>query len=361
VKKFIAFFYFSPSSPPLYGEVLFLPAMTFRAAFFFSFLVMVTTQVVAQVNCPPNLPLTLLGNTDYCVGSSGCQLSINETYVGYEWLPTSQTDQSVLLTAGTYSAVVTHYTGCTDTITFQVNQVANPPQPTIDVSGPTQFCEGESVVLSVTTWYPYYEWNTGSVSDEITIFEGGTYVVSIEDWIGCSSSSNSVQIIVDPLPTAAFSPNLTMFDIEFNNLSYDATSYEWNFGDGTTSIDFEPTHSFSTSDTLEMYLVAFNNCGSDTAFLNLESVDIEERTEEAFFSVYPNPNDGNFTIEMKSKTNGLMLISIYNNLGQAILNQSVASGVGVTRVQTGNLPSGIYLLAVHSENRVHTTLLSIKK
>ncbi|MCF8460836.1 MAG: T9SS type A sorting domain-containing protein [Flavobacteriales bacterium] len=335
--------------------------MTFRATFLFSFFLMVTTQLVAQVNCPPHLPLTLLGNTDYCVGSDGSQLSINESYIGYEWLPTSQTDQSVLLTAGNYSVVVTHYTGCTDTMTFQVNQVANPPQPTIDVSGPTQFCHGESVVLSVPTWYPYYEWNTGSISDEITIFESGTYVVSIEDWIGCSSSSVSVQITVDPLPTAAFSPNLNMFDIEFNNLSYDATSYEWNFGDGTTSIDFEPTHTFTTNDTLEMYLVAFNNCGSDTAFLGLESVGIEERTKEAFFSVYPNPNDGNFSIEIKSKTNASMVVSIYNSVGQAVFNEALGSGLGVAKIQAGNLADGIYLLAVRSENRVHTTLLSIKK
>lgn len=322
---------------------------------------MAATQLVAQINCPPHLPLTLLGNTDYCVGSNGSQLSVNESYVGYQWLPTSQTDQSVLLTAGNYSVVVTHYTGCTDTMNFQVNQVANPPQPTIEVSGSTQFCHGESVVLSVPTWYPYYEWNTGSISDEITIFESGIYVVSIEDWIGCSSSSNSVQITVDPLPTAAFSPNLNMFDIAFNNLSYDATSYEWNFGDGTTSIDFEPTHTFNTSDTLAMYLVAFNNCGSDTAFLNLESVGIDEQIEDTFFSVYPNPNDGDFSIEMKSKTTASMVSTIYNNLGQAVFYQSIKTDVGISRIHASELPSGIYLLEILSESGRNTMRLSIKK
>ncbi|MCF8463655.1 MAG: T9SS type A sorting domain-containing protein [Flavobacteriales bacterium] len=335
--------------------------MTLRATFIFSFFLMAATQLVAQINCPPHLPLTLLGNTDYCVGSNGSQLSINESYVGYEWLPTSQTDQSVLLTAGSYSVVVTHYTGCTDTLAFQVNQVANPPQPTIDVSGPTQFCTGESIVLSVPTWYPYYEWNTGSISDEITVFESGTYLVSIEDWIGCSSSSNSVQITVDPLPTAAFSPNLNMFDIEFNNLSYDATSYEWNFGDGTTSIDFEPTHTFNTTDTLEIYLVAFNNCGSDTAFLSLESVGIEERAEVAYFSVYPNPNDGEFSIEMKSKTNTSVVVSMYNSFGQAVFNESLALGLGIAKINAIHLPIGIYLIDVRTENGFYSSLISIKK
>ena len=161
--------------------------MSFRIVSLALVLVFASARLSAQVNCPASLPLSIMGNTDYCIGSPGAELSVNETYDGYEWLPTAETNQNALLTAGNYEVVVTHYTGCTDTIAFEVAQVSNPPQPTIDASGPTQFCQGESVVLSVPTWYPYYEWSSGSVSDEITVFESGTYNVSIEDWIGLFS------------------------------------------------------------------------------------------------------------------------------------------------------------------------------
>ncbi len=71
------------------------------------------------------------------------------------------------------------------------------------------------MLLSGPAGYPYYEWNTGSISEDITVFESGTFVLSIIDWIGCTSSSNSIQVVVDPLPIAAFSPNLSVFEIEF--------------------------------------------------------------------------------------------------------------------------------------------------
>ncbi len=335
--------------------------MSFKSIYAVSFLLLVTAKLFAQVNCPAHLPLTLLGNTDYCIGSPGSELSINETYTGYEWLPTSETSQNVLLTAGSYQVVITHYTGCTDTLAFQVNQVSNPSQPVIDADGPTQFCQGESVVLSVPTWYPYYEWNTGSVSDEVTVFEGGTYVVSIEDWIGCSSSSNSVQVIVDPLPTAAFSPNLNMFDIEFANLSSDATDYEWNFGDGSTSTDFEPTYTYSASGILEMYLVASNNCGTDTAFLNLESVGIEGISESASFSIYPNPSNGEFSIEIGSSANTPLSMSIFNSLGQLVFSQSIKAGLGTSRFAVKDLPAGMYIVELRSGESNSTGRLFISK
>ena len=215
------------------------------------------------------------------------------------------------------------------------------------------------MVLSVTTWYPYYEWNTGSVSDEITVFEGGTYVVSIEDWIGCSSSSNSVQVTVDPLPTAAFSPNLNMFDIEFDNLSYDATDYEWNFGDGTTSTDFEPTHTYAASGTLDMYLVAANNCGTDTAFLSLESVGISEPGGSDLFSIYPNPSTGDFFIRSGSVNHGPFNVAIYNSVGQQVHYSIVQPNAGSWPLTLNQLPAGMYLLEVETDGLVQTERLVI--
>jgi hypothetical protein len=313
---------------------------------------------VGQVNCPPHLPLTLVGNTSYCVGSPGSALHIAQNYVGYEWLPTSETDQNVLLTAGNYAVVVTHYTGCTDTLEFQVQQVSNPPQPVIDVSGPTQFCEGESVVLSVPVTYPYYEWNTGSVSHEITVFGSGTYVVAISDWIGCVSSSNSVQITVDPLPTAAFSPDLDLFHIEFNNLSFDATDYEWNFGDGVFSNDFEPTHSYSVSGTLEMWLVASNDCGSDTAFLSLTSVAVDEEKEQEGLAIYPNPTNVNFSVDLGLGNNNGD-VSIYNSLGERVASQAIDQNDGVVRFQTEGFASGIYWVQTVLDGKTHTGRLVV--
>ncbi|MFM1876578.1 MAG: hypothetical protein RL266_2315 [Bacteroidota bacterium] len=315
----------------------------------------------AQINCPPNLPLTMNGNTEYCIGSAGAELWVVQNYAGYEWLPTAETGQNVLLTAGNYQLVVTHYTGCTDTLAFEVEQVSNPPQPTVMASSATEFCEGGSVILSGPEGYPYYLWNSGSISQDITVHESGTFVLSIIDWLGCSSSSNSIQVIVNPLPTAAFSPDLELYDIGFNNLSLDATTYEWNFGDGATSTDFEPTHSFSTNGTVDMYLVASNTCGNDTAFLTLESVSVEEFSTIQDIAIYPNPTAGEFNIQFTATQLSTVSVSMVDLLGRQLFKSdgSVRNGTHSIPVDLTGTANGLYTLVIETEEHRTSRLVQI--
>ena len=65
-------------------------------------------------------------------------------------------------------------------------------------------------------------------------------------------------ICVDAPPTAYFIENPTIFtydseNITFNNLSQNAISYSWDFGDGTNTSATNPTHLFS--DTYNGYSV----------------------------------------------------------------------------------------------------------
>lgn len=320
-----------------------------------------STFAVGQISCPPNLPLTLNGNTQYCVGTNGAELSVAQTYDQYEWLPTAESGQSVLLTAGNYDLVVTHYTGCTDTLSIEVEQVSNPPQPTINASGPTEFCEGESVTLSGPSGYAYYEWNSGSVGQNITVYESGTFVLSIEDLLGCVSSSNSMQVIVNVYPTAAFSPSVDLFDVSFNNLSLDADFYEWNFGDGTTSSDFEPSHTYSLEGNLDMYLVAENDCGTDTAFLNLASVSIEEPEDLSMFNVYPNPSQGLVSMTFNSTESNSVSVEVHDLTGKLCYSSTHQAVVGSNLVDLdlSELNHGLYMVKLNSRLEVNSSRLTM--
>ena len=320
-----------------------------------------SSMVIGQINCPPNLPLTLNGNTQYCVGTNGAELSVAESYDQYEWLPTTESGQSVLLTAGNYNLVVTHYTGCTDTISIEVEQVSNPPQPTIDASGPTEFCEGESVTLSGPAGYAYYEWNSGSVGQNITVYESGTFVLSIEDLLGCVSSSNSMQVIVNVYPTAAFSPSVDMFDVSFNNLSLDANSYEWNFGDGATSTDFEPNHSYTLEGNLDMYLVAENDCGTDTAFLNLSSVSTDDKESVSEFRLFPNPSSGITYLNFNSESSTTAVLEIHDQSGRLWLTETFETTFGTNQLEFDltNVSSGSYISTLNLEGEKHHSRLSV--
>lgn len=283
------------------------------------------------------------------MGSPGASLSVAEPYDSYEWLPTSQNSQSALLTLGTYELVVTHYTGCTDTIDIEIDQVSNPPQPQLTVSGPLEFCAGGSVTLSGPEGYAGYTWNSGSVGRDITVYESGTFVLSVTDFIGCSSSSNSLQVIVNPDPIAQFSPDLDGFGISFNNLSTDASDYFWNFGDGNTSTDFEPNYSYSDTGSVNMYLVASNNCSSDTAFLTLNSVDVQELDNQRALKVYPNPVSDRLFVEFSSPVVSCKILSV-SGADIALNEEMVHAHSTVASIDVSHLKNGHYFLSAVTED-----------
>ena len=49
------------------------------------------------------------------------------------------------------------------------------------------------------------------------------------------------------------------------NNSLDATTYHWDFGDATGSNSTAPVHVYSNTGSYTITLIAYNNCGSDTA------------------------------------------------------------------------------------------------
>jgi PKD repeat protein len=64
-----------------------------------------------------------------------------------------------------------------------------------------------------------------------------------------------------------YSNGLTIW---FTNLSTNATSYNWNFGDGNISNETNPTHTYSASGVYTVELTAYGSGGSDNKILNIQ-------------------------------------------------------------------------------------------
>lgn len=62
-------------------------------------------------------------------------------------------------------------------------------------------------------------------------------------------------------------------DIFFFNRSYNATDYEWDFGDGTFSNAYEPSHAYNGSGIFTVILTAYSKSGSiDKSYLDIEII-----------------------------------------------------------------------------------------
>ena len=169
----------------------------------------------ATVLAPPQVtldPLAAICEGD-CVAPSAVFEDCDNPITGYSWDFQNGTPGSAntavpgticFNTAGTQDVEVTVTNSCgqaTDLV--QLTVLAPPPPPII--TGATQVCEGEPLLLSGppgTTW----NWTTpqGTVSTQnvsipaATLAAAGTYTLTIG--AGGCSASNSVQVTVDPLP-----------------------------------------------------------------------------------------------------------------------------------------------------------------
>lgn len=54
----------------------------------------------------------------------------------------------------------------------------NGNEPQIELGNDTILCQGQSLTLVATLGYDYYQWSTGSFSNQITVSSSGTYIVS---------------------------------------------------------------------------------------------------------------------------------------------------------------------------------------
>ncbi len=164
---------------------------------------------------------------------------------------------------------VTSLNGCTDTLR---QSIEISPVPEAMVSGTTA-CAGQPLTLtdssvissgSITT----RNWQVDSLSfnteaPEVTFADTGSYnlQLSVESDAGCQDSWTGV-LQVMPTPEADFElPSdwgAVPLSLTADNLSSGAESYLWHFGDGESSTQAEPTHTWQDSGRYEITMVAIS-------------------------------------------------------------------------------------------------------
>jgi len=100
----------------------------------------------------------------------------------------------------------------------------------------------------------------------VTAFDAaGDYTINLVVDDGKIQSSTSVVLTVyDTLPTANYDSKTSVNPVEFTDLSVDGLDYFWSFGDGDTSIEQHPLHSFTDTGDFNVCLYATNPCGTDS-------------------------------------------------------------------------------------------------
>ena len=107
-----------------------------------------------------------------------------------------------------------------------------------------------------------YSWdfgdgNTSTEVDPINLFPGqGSYTVTltVSDALDQTSTFTENIQITQPPASTEFNFVVTQLDVQFTNNSIFAVSYSWDFGDGGTSTDMNPMHTYAVSGSYDVTL-----------------------------------------------------------------------------------------------------------
>ena len=178
----------------------------------------------------------------------------------------------VYTTAGTYNVLLTvgyGATGCTNSITIPVTSFPltvpnfNSTTPCMNVA--TAFTDATTNTPIQWTW----DFGDGSPVDNSqnpshTYATDGMYSVTLitENVFGCRDSI-ALDAIVNPLPVAAFTFDTVCLNTAttFTDQSTSAVAWSWDFGDGQTSINNSPTHTYALDGSYNVVLIVTNVFG----------------------------------------------------------------------------------------------------
>lgn len=229
----------------------------------------------------------------------------------------------------------------------------------------------------------------------------GDYQVTLVaiDSVGCMSSTTKTVNIVEGLsgPSASFNTDYQVQCINTNSFNFYNTSsymgqgwinkYYWYFGDGTmdSSNTYVFNKKYSTAgnyivtlvavgaegcrDTMSMYVqVRELPCTGTLRFVNLQdgtnwNVDpklgdggilssVNKIDNEVEFGMYPNPNNGKFSVKFSEVIHEPITIQIYDILGKVVYTKHVSHlSSKELELDAQGLSDGTYSLLINSDSR----------
>lgn len=172
-----------------------------------------------------NLPIVDLGSDTAICMDSAVVFKAN-IGVGWLWNTGAITDFVSANSTGDYSVIVVDSNGCVgyDTISLNMQSL-----PVVTLGNDTSICVDSIVVFKANVGV-YWQWNTGAITDQITVYTADEYDVVVTDSNGCVGY-DTIVLSINELPivdlgndTAICADSSIVFDAVLGN------TWLWNTG-----------------------------------------------------------------------------------------------------------------------------------
>jgi gliding motility-associated-like protein len=311
-----------------------------------------------------------------CRGSQVYLRSLTPAPAFYFWSPSASlldTVGPVVLAGPTETTTYTlrvERDGCTDTASVTVTVL---PQPFANFAIPQATgCEGETVQfqnLSTDATAFVWQFGDGGVSNDpnpvYTYDSAGTYTVTlIATTVGtCTDTLQMSQAItVRPRAQASFrtQPELpaTLYlphaQVQFTSSSQGTPNalHIWEFGDGQTSTDRNPTHTYQQPGQYTIRLTVMDDAGCTSTVE--QSVLSVLAPELALFNVFTPDGDGiNDTWKPQYVGSERMEVYLYDRWGNLVHSHTGTEGEWNGTTNGSNAPAGHYFYVVKVGDKVY--------
>ena len=344
-----------------------------------------TSTTSDTVHVDPLNVAVIAGSSLVCVNSTGNVYSTQPGMTNYIWNVSSggtvtsggtTTSDTIIITWNTtgnqtVSVNYTNSSGCSAiNPTDYTVAVDTLPVAAGSITGPSSICQGATgVVFSVNLILNStgYTWTlpagativSGANTNSITVdFSGSASSgsVSVQGTNSCGNGdvSSLLSISLNSIPS---NPVITLSGDTLTSSS--PTGNQW-YQNGILIIGATSQTYVASSTGHYWDVVTVSNCVSDSSnHIYIVITGFHGYSQENNVDVFPNPNNGSFTISMNFSNEGMYNLSIFNVVGMKVyeLNNFHINGQTKKNIDLGSVPAGVYNLVI--ENNGFKTIRKI--
>ncbi len=343
-----------------------------------------TAAVPVVIN--PNPETSISGATEACQNQTGLVYNATGENYEYEWsviggsITSGATSNAVTVDLGSeplafLSVQVTNEFGCFVSSSFEVALI-EAPQPVI--TGSSAVCANATDIVYSTPLNEgnTYSWNvtggtiaSGNNSNELTInWDGnGTGTISLVEtnYNECSSTLEYSVNIASPVITLVADTTICISNTINLGVEEGFASYLWSTGATTSSIDISgATIGAGNSVTYQVTVSDASGCTSEKSVeVTAEScAGLTENLLSNAFTLYPNPNTGEFSILFSETLKGDALVSILSTTGSMLYSKqiTISQSQQTESFNVSELNRGLYFIRVETRNGSSIQKLVIK-
>lgn len=354
-----------------------------------------------RINIIPQQFPTITGNDEVCQGSAGNIYYTEPGKTGYAWMVSAggtitgggtTLDNNITVTwtgpgPQTVSVNYNNSSGFPSPSPAVYNVQVNPlPEGTGPITGPASVAQGETGLLYTVTpiaGATGYNWvlpygasiASGANTNSITVnfapdALSGTMTVTGINECGSGPVSTDLIITVNPsVPAELEVGTETVTGINcynaLENITVAGGDYTFTVtGSGHATfiaglkIVFLPGTTVQSGGYLHGYIAPGGPyCHGLTKAVTIGQTDNQPSTSSAYFSIYPNPTNGVFTLIRKSaQADHEMTVKMYNMSGKLVLSETLVCQ-NHHEFNLANIPPGLYFIKVIEGNMVETIKL----